>query len=145
MVYLAILMTILYLSYGTLFYGTRNSLSRLGVDWNKWLFMLYMLAQTMLIVPKMFDATPESYQWMVFFIAAGLLITSIAAIDNKDDLKYHYAGAVVACTVSVIWLAIVNPHMLFIPLVATFSGGLNRLQWCGEISIMVAVYITLLI
>lgn len=89
MIYTAIIITVLYLSYGTLFYGTRNSLSRLAVDWNKWLFMLYMVVQTFLVVPKMFDATPESWQWLVFFIAIGLLITGGAAIDNKDDLKYH--------------------------------------------------------
>ena len=145
MIYTAIIITVLYLSYGTLFYGTRNSLSRLAVDWNKWLFMLYMVAQTFLVVPKMFDATPESWQWLVFFIAVGLLITGGAAIDNKDDLKYHQAGAIIASVFSIVWLAIVNPVLLAIPLIAVCSGGYNRLQWCGEIGIIVAVYMCLVI
>lgn len=145
MVYAAIIMTILYLSYGTLFYGTRNSLSRLAIDWNKWLFMLYIWTQTVLIVPKMFDITPSNIQWIVFFIAVGLAVTGGAAIDNKDDLKCHCAGAIVSCLFTVIWLTIVNPVMLFIPLIAVVSGGYDRIQWCGEIGLIVAIYIQLLI
>lgn len=145
MVYAAIIITVLYLSYGTLFYGTRNSLSRLAVDWNKWLFMLYMIAQTVLVVPKMFDATPEHLQWIVFFVAAGLLVTGCAAIDNKDDLKCHYAGAVVSCLASVAWLAFMQPFLLFVPLIAICSGGSERIQWCGEIGLIVAVYMQLIL
>lgn len=145
MIYVAILITVLYLSYGTLFYGTRNSLSKLAVDWNKWLFTLYMWIQTILIVPLMFDATPDNIQWLVFFIAAGLLVTGGAAIDNKDDLKFHYAGAAISCLFSIIWLAIINPCLLFIPLIAVISGGYGRIQWWGEIGIIIAVYIQLLL
>lgn len=145
MVCIAIIISILYLSYGTLFYGTRNSLSRLAVDWNKWLFMLYMITQTFLVVPKMFDITPESYQWIVFFIASGLLLTGCAAIDKKDDLKYHYAGAIVACVTAVAWLAILNPFLLFIPLIVTLTSGYDRMQWGGEIGIIIAVYMQLVL
>ena len=145
MVYAAIIMTILYLSYGTQFYGTRNSLSRLAIDWNKWLFMLYIWTQTVLIVPGMFDVTSHNFQWIVFFIAAGLAITGGAAIDNKDDLKYHCAGAVVSCLFTIMWLALINPVMLFVPLIAVVSAGYDRIQWCGEIGLIVAIYIQLLI
>lgn len=145
MIYTAIIITVLYLSYGTLFYGTRNSLSKLAVDWNKWLFMLYMLVQTFLVIPVMFDSTPKHLQWIVFFVASGLLVTGGAAIDNKDDLKYHFAGAVVASIFSLVWLAIINPVLLFIPLVAVCAGGYNRLQWCGEIGIIIAIYTQLVL
>lgn len=145
MIYAAVIITILYLCYGTLFYGTRNSLSKLAIDWNKWLFMLYMWLQTVLVIPNMFDATPEHLQWIVFFIATGLVLTGGAAIDNKDDLKYHYAGAIVSCTFSLVWITIVNPVMLFIPLIAVVSGGYDRIQWYGEIGIITAVYIQLLL
>lgn len=145
MIYIAIVITVLYLSYGTLFYGTRNSLSKLAVDWNKWLFMLYMVAQTFLVVPRMFDTTPDMYQWIILFIAGGLLVTGCAAIDNKDDLKYHYIGAAISCVATVIWLALVNPVMLFIPVIAICSGGYNRIQWSGEIGIIVAVYTQLIL
>lgn len=107
--------------------------------------MLYMIAQTVLVVPKMFDATPEHLQWLVFFISAGLLFTGCAAIDNKDDLKYHYTGAVVSCLASAAWLVVVQPFLLFVPLIAMCSGGWERIQWCGEIGLIVAVYIQLII
>lgn len=145
LVYIAIIITVLYMVYGTLFYGTRNSISRLAVDWNKWLFMLYMWTQAILIIPNMFDKTPTNIQWLVFFIAAGLTIIGGAAIDNKDDLKCHYAGAVVSCLCSIIWLAIINPILLFIPLIAVCSAGYDRIQWWGEVGIMIAVYTALLI
>lgn len=145
MIYAAIILTVLYLAYGTLFYGTRNSLSKLAVDWNKWLFMLYMWAQVILVTPSMFDTTPDQFRWIVFFIVVGLTLTGGAAMDNKDDLKYHYAGAAISCLTTVVWLAIVNPIMLFIPVIAMCSGGYNRIQWCGELGIIVAVYIQLLI
>ena len=145
MVFAAIVLTALYLSYGTMFYGTRNSLSRLAVDWNKWLFMLYMWTQTVLVVPGMFDATPEHLQWIIFFVAAGLALTGGAAIDNRDDLRYHCAGAVVACVATVAWLAIVEPILLLIPALAICAGGYDRLQWCGEIGLIIAVYIQLIL
>ena len=145
MVYAAIILTVLYLFYGTLFYGTRNSLSKLAVDWNKWLFMLYMWTQTLLVIPRMFDITPDNLRWIVFFIATGLVVTGGAAIDNKDDLKCHYAGAVLCCGFSIIWLAIMNPIMLFILVIALTAGGYSRMQWCGEIGIIVAIYMQLIL
>lgn len=57
MIWVAIFITVVYLSYGTLFYGTRNSMSKLAVDWNKWLFTAYIVAETFLILPYMFEIT----------------------------------------------------------------------------------------
>ena len=143
MIYVAMILTVLYLSYGTLIYGTRNSISKLAIDWNKWLFMLYIWTQAVLVAPAMFDSTPENLQWITFLTLAGLGITGAAAIDNKDDLKYHYIGAAISCLCSVIWLCIVNPILLIIPIIAVCAGGLNRIQWCGEIGIIAAVYLQL--
>lgn len=145
MIWVAIFITVVYLSYGTLFYGTRNSMSKLAVDWNKWLFTAYIVAETFLILPYMFEITLDWLRWMVWFIGSGLLLLAGASIDNKDDLKYHYAGAIVSCTFSLVWITIVNPVMLFIPLIAVVSGGYDRIQWYGEIGIITAVYIQLLL
>lgn len=144
LVYIAVLITVLYLSYGTLFYGIRNSLSKLAVDWNKWLFMLYMWTQAILVAPVMFSITPEHFEWLALFILGGLGIIGGAAIDNKDDLKYHYIGAGIACLSSIVWLAMLNPLLLIIPILAICAGGLNNIQWWGEIGIMIAVYLQLL-
>ena len=144
LVYIAIFLTVLYMFFGTWFYGTRNSLSKLGVDWNKWLFLLYMWAQALLVAPVMFDATPDNMQWIVFFVIIGLALTGGASIDNKDDLKYHYIGAAIACVFSVVWIILTNPFMLIIPVILVCSGGYDKIQWNGEVGIITAVYMTLL-
>lgn len=146
MIYLvvsAIIVLVLYLSYGVLFYGTRKSLSQLGLDWNKWLFTLFIWTVTLLVVPSMFDHTPNEWQWLVFLIAAGLMLVGGASISNKDEASYHNAGAWVSCAGSLVWLGIVNPIILFIPLFTVISGGFDRWRWSGEISIITAIIITL--
>ena len=144
MVWAALTITILYLTFGTVFYGTRNSISKLALDWNKWLFTLYMVLETFLIVPCMFDLTSIGFQWLVFFIALGLLLTGAASIDNKDDLKYHYIGAALACLGSIGWLCVINPILLIVPVIAIACGDKSMIQWNGELGLMLSVYLALL-
>ena len=148
MVYLissAIVVFILYISYGTLFYGTRNSLSRLGVDWNRWLFMLMIWTVALLTLPCMFDITADTWQFLVFFTGAGLLLTGGASFTSVEDTRYHCAGAVIACASSIVWLGIINPVLLFIPVVLLASGGYDRWQWNLEIGIILAVFTSILV
>jgi len=148
MIYLvstALVVFLLYISYGTLFYGIRNSLSKLGLDWNRWLFMLMIWTVTLLVLPKMFTMTPEYLKFLVFIIGAGLLLTGGASIADKDDAKYHMTGAVVSCTGSLVWLAFVQPITLMIPLITVASGGIDRWQWNTEVGIIIAVLLTTLI
>lgn len=144
MIWVAILVTVVYLSYGTLFYGTRNSISKLAVDWNKWIFTLYTAVEAFLILPGMFDMTPEKVQWLVFFIGAGLLLLGGASIDNKDDLRMHYLGSAVACGCSIVWLGILNSTLLIVPLLLVSCGDKTMWQWNGELGIIMAIYLTLL-
>lgn len=147
MIYLVITaMTIamLYLSYGALFYGVRNSLSRLGVDWNKWLFTLFIWTETLLVAPAMFAVTQENIQWLIFFIVAGLMFVGGASLSSKDEEKIHTTGAVVSCLGSLVWFGLVNPVLLIIPLFAVIAGGTSHWQWAGEIGIIVAIFIALL-
>ena len=139
----AMVIAVLYLSYGVLFYGLRNSLSRLGVDWNKWLFTLFIWTETLLVTPAMFDATQENVQWLVFFIAAGLTFVGGASLSSKDEEKIHTAGAVVSCIGSLVWLGLVNPVLLIVPLFAVIIGGTSYWQWAGEIGIMLAIFLAL--
>lgn len=146
MIYLiatAMVIAVLYLSYGVLFYGLRNSLSRLGVDWNKWLFTLFIWTETLLVIPAMFDVTQENAQWLVFFIAAGLMFVGGASLTSKDEEKIHTAGAVVSCLGSLVWLGLVNPVLLIVPLFAVIAGGTSHWQWAGEIGIMLAIFLAL--
>lgn len=143
--YTAVIVFLLYLSYGTLFYGTRNSLSRLGMDWNRWLFMLMMWAEALLVVPKMFDMTPENIQFIVFLIGTGLLFTGGASLSKSDDIKYHLAGAILASVCSVVWLVVISPAMLLIPLLFIASGTTNQWQWNGEIGLIIAILLTLIL
>jgi len=148
MIYListAIVVFVLYISYGTLFYGTRNSLSQLGLDWNRWLFMLMIWTMTLLVLPKMFDMTPEFLKFLVFIIGAGLLLTGGASIADSDDVKYHMAGATIACVSSIVWLCFMQPVVLMIPLVSVASGGIDKWQWNVEVGIIIAVLLTLLL
>ena len=147
MIYLitaAIVVAVLYLSYGVLFYGTRNSLSKLGVDWNKWLFTLFIWTETLLVIPAMFDVTQENVQWLVFLVAAGLMFVGGASISSKDEERLHMAGAVISCLGSLVWLGLINPVLLFIPLFAVIAGGTSYWQWSGEIGIITAIFIALL-
>lgn len=148
MIYLvstALAVFVLYISYGTLFYGTRNSLSQLGLDWNRWLFMLMIWTMTLLVLPKMFDMTPECLKFIVFIIGAGLLLTGGASIADADDTRYHCAGAVVSCIGSLVWLGFTQPVTLMIPLVSVASGGIDKWQWNVEVGIIIAVLLTLLL
>lgn len=148
MIYListAIVVFVLYISYGTLFYGTRNSLSQLGLDWNRWLFMLMIWTITLLVLPKMFDMTPEFLKFLVFIIGAGLLLTGGASIADSDDTRYHMAGAIIACVGSLVWLCFMQPVVLMIPLVSVASGGIDKWQWNAEVGIIIAVLLTLLL
>ena len=144
MISAAAVIAVLYLSYGVLFYGARKSLSQLGVDWQKWLFTLFIWTETALLLPSMFDTTQENLQPLVFFIGAGLLLTGAASVTDKYEEAYHNAGAWVSCAGSLVWLALINPIMLFIPLFAVISGGYDRWQWSGEIGIITAIITTLL-
>lgn len=147
MIYLisaAVVIAVLYLSYGILFYGIRNSMSRLGVDWNKWLFTLFIWTETLLIVPAMFDATQDNIQWLVFFIAAGLMFVGGASITSKGEETCHIAGAIVSCLGSLVWLGLVNPILLLIPLFGVIAGGNSYWQWSGELGIITAIFIALL-
>lgn len=143
MIWVAILITVIYLSYGTLFYGTRNSISKLAVDWNKWLFTAYIVVETFLILPYMFEMTLDWLQWVVLFIGGGLLLLAGASIDNKDDLKYHYIGSATACLGSLVWLCFINPVLLFIPLLMVSCGDKTMWQWNGELGIIMAIYLAL--
>lgn len=143
MIWVAILITVIYLSYGTLFYGTRNSISKLAVDWNKWLFTAYIVVETFLILPYMFEITLDWLQWVVLFIGGGLLLLAGASIDNKDDLKYHYIGSATACLGSLVWLCFINPVLLFIPLLMVSCGDKTMWQWNGELGIIMAIYLAL--
>lgn len=143
MIWVAIFITVVYLSYGTLFYGTRNSMSKLAVDWNKWLFTAYIVAETFLILPYMFEITLDWLRWMVWFIGSGLLLLAGASIDNKDDLKYHYVGSVIACLGSLVWLCFINPVLLFVPLLMVSCGDKTMWQWNGELGIIMAIYLAL--
>lgn len=143
MIWVAILITVIYLSYGTLFYGTRNSISKLAVDWNKWLFTAYIVVETFLILPYMFEITLDWLQWVVLFIGGGLLLLAGASIDNKDDLKYHYIGSATACLGSLVWLYFINPVLLFIPLLMVSCGDKTMWQWNGELGIIMAIYLAL--
>lgn len=134
---------VIYLCYGVLFYGTRNSLSQLGVDWNKWLFTLFIWAVTLLTVPSMFDATPENIQPLVFAIACGLMLVGGASITDKHEEVCHNIGAWLSCGCSIVWLAFVNPVALFVPLFGVISGGTDKWQWGGEIGIITATLISL--
>lgn len=148
MIYLiatAVVVFVLYISYGTLFYGTRNSLSQLGLDWNRWLFMLMIWTITLLVLPKMFGMTPDNLQFLVFIIGAGLLLTGGASIADSDDAKYHMAGAVIACLGAVVWLGFIQPIVLMVPLVTVASGDIDRWQWNVEVGIIIAVLLTLLL
>lgn len=147
MIYLiiaAIIIAVVYLSYGVLFYGTRNSLSRLGTDWNKWLFTLFIWTETILVVPSMFDHTPENMQWLVFFIAAGLMFVGGASISVKGEKTCHMVGAIVSCLGCLVWLGIINPVLLFIPFFSVISGGTGYWQWGGELGLIAALFIALL-
>ena len=143
MIWVAIFITVVYLSYGTLFYGTRNSMSKLAVDWNKWLFTAYIVAETFLILPYMFEITLDWLRWMVWFIGSGLLLLAGASIDNKDDLKYHYVGSVIACLGSLVRLCFINPVLLFVPLLMVSCGDKTMWQWNGELGIIMAIYLAL--
>jgi len=147
MIYListAIAASVLYLSYGVLFYGLRNSLSKLGSDWSRWLFALFIWAETFLIIPAMFEYTAENLKWVVFLTGAGLLLVGGASVVSKDEQKYHNAGAAIACMAGLVWLGLMNPVLLIIPLFACIIGGTQYWQWGGEIGIMLAIFMALL-
>ena len=144
MIYTAIVTAVLYLSYGVLFYGTRKSLSQLGVDWQKWLFTLFIWTETLLVLPSMFDATTENLQWMIFVIGTGLLLLGGASVTDKSQETYHDVGAWISCVGSLVWFGLTDPVMLFIPLFSVIAGGCERWRWTGEIGIIVSLFITLL-
>lgn len=80
---------------------------------------------------------------MVWFIGSGLLLLAGASIDNKDDLKYHYVGSVIACLGSLVWLCFINPVLLFVPLLMVSCGDKTMWQWNGELGIIMAIYLAL--
>lgn len=145
LIWIAIVLCALYMSYGVLFYGVKHSMSQLAIDWNQPLFTLFIWAETLMVMPKMFVITPENIQWMVFFIAVGLVFLGGAGLVTKSETNCHIAGATIACGFSLVWLGFINPVLLFIPLFITISHGLSKWQWGGEVGIMLAIYVALLL
>lgn len=88
--------------------------------------------------------TPESIQWIVFFILVGLVFLGGTGIITKSEEICHMIGAAVACGFGLVWLGFINPILLLIPVFVTVGHGIKAWQWGGEIGLIIAIYLTLL-
>ncbi len=109
---------------------------------SKWLFSGVLVTAAALAVAPLLNHTPESYQFLAFFIVAGILFIA-ASPAFKDELegKVHVGSAIVLGVSAVVWLSMTIgvPWLSILGLVAGLINLKNVVFWV-ELGILADVY-----
>lgn len=142
-----------YIGYTVGMYGIPASISdtyyRLGK--RGWLFTLFCLAESSLLVASFIEASKEEYQFLAFIASASLAFVGSAPLFKEDyNRNIHYVSAGICALASLVWQVLMS--FWYVPLI-TFLGGVIVLAclkfkkpvfWM-EMCAFISTYITLLL
>ena len=116
-----------------------------------WLFTLFCLAESSLLVASFIEASKEEYQFLAFIASASLAFVGSAPLFKEDyNRNIHYVSAGICALASLVWQVLMS--FWYVPLIA-FLGGVIVLAclkfkkpvfWM-EMSAFISTYITLLL
>ena len=147
----SIVLFVSYIGYTVGMYGIPASISdtyyRLGK--RGWLFTLFCLAESSLLVASFIEASKEEYQFLAFIASASLAFVGSAPLFKEDyNRNIHYVSAGICA--SLVWQVLMS--FWYVPLI-TFLGGVIVLAclkfkkpvfWM-EMCAFISTYITLLL
>ena len=122
--------------------GTQRSISSLSKRW-RWLLLAALWSQV-LILPAMLSVTPTAWQWLAALGVGAIVFTGAADVYDKTDEWVHIVAAVVAFTLLMGWVMVVNSVCL-LPLIVCIAAGRENWQWRVEIGLIISVYMALVI
>ncbi len=134
----------LYLLFTCLSFGVPNSISETyyRTFGSKWVFSGVLFAAASFAVAPLLNHTSESYQFLAFFIVAGIFFVA-ASPAFKDELegKVHVGSAIVLGVSAVVWLSMTIgvPWLSILGLVAGLINLKNVVFWV-ELGILADVY-----
>ena len=109
---------------------------------NRWLFSAVLIVAASLAVAPILNHTPESYQFLGFFIVAGIFFVA-ASPAFKDEFvgKVHSGSAIVLGVAAVLWvvLTIGVPWLSLLGLAVGIFNVRNVVFWV-EVGILADVY-----
>lgn len=123
--------------------GTQKSISALAEKW-RWLLLVALWSQALLL-PQMFNVTPETWKWMPFLgIAAVAFCGGATIFSHKLDWWVHIISAAIAFTALVGWVMVMDNRCLM-PLIVCACAGRERIVWRFEVGLIASVYMVLLL
>lgn len=92
-----------------------NSISQmvysLSGKW-KWTFSAVLVAVAFMIVPQLMTVTIEGYEFLSFFVVAGILGVAVDPLVEGEKNILHYVSATIMGISSQILVYIINPQLL---------------------------------
>ncbi len=108
----------------------------------RWLFSAVLIVAASLAVAPILNHTPESYQFLGFFIVAGIFFVA-ASPAFKDEFvgKIHCGSAIVLGVAAVVWIALCAgvPWLSLLGLAIGLFNMRNIVFWI-EAGILIDVY-----
>lgn len=150
---ISIVLFVSYIGYVIGMYGIPASISDTYYQLGKkgWLFTLFCLAESSLLVASFIEASKEEYQSLAFIASVSLAFVGSAPLFKEDyNRNIHYASAGVCVMASLVWQVLMV--YWYAPLI-TFLGGVIVLAclkfrkpvfWM-EMCAFISTYITLLL
>lgn len=144
LVWIALLVFIVFLTWASFSVGTQKSLSALASVWKKWPFMLTMAIQGFCLPSLMIEKTGEACTFLPFLMALGILLVGATPLMKENlEEKVHYLGAFLSGIAGAIWVGLNNWVLLLPTLVCILAGGKENLKWRTEIGLIISVYLVL--
>lgn len=96
---------------------------------SKWLFSGVLVTAAALAVAPLLNHTPESYQFLAFFIVAGILfIAASPAFRDEFEGKVHTGAALILCFATIAWL-ILTAGVPYIAIAGVLVGVIRRREF----------------
>jgi hypothetical protein len=129
-----IIATIIYVAYNAIclaFFGEPESLSNTYYLWKEkngkgWLFCLMMYLVVAPMMPAWISLSEGSnFQFLAFLAPASIAFVGTAPRfrDGGLENKVHTVSAITAAACSLLWVALVTPYWVAIPIYVVFEGA----------------------
>lgn len=136
------LLMALYLSLVVYAYGIPPSISETYYLGSKWLFSAVLVVAASLALIPILNHTPEGYQFLGFFIVAGIFFVAASpAFKEEFEGKVHSGSAIVLGVSAIVWLALTIgvPWISILGLAVALLNRANFIFWI-EVGILADVY-----
>lgn len=96
---------------------------------SKWLFSGVLVTAAALAVAPLLNHTPESYQFLAFFIVAGIFFVAASpAFRDEFEGKVHTGAALILCFATIAWL-ILTAGVPYIAIAGVLVGVIRRREF----------------